>query len=276
MSTDDLTNSLSVCEITNIDKLQPVHHIILDYIQHIDPITCLRLSQHHYKTLIPAVYEKIELTGQNVDSMMIGMTDVDCERFRRGQSKLHALRQIKTLKIEDSQSVIALHRWYRIFLSLKVDIDVKGKTPFEGVEYLELGWKVLYGHVASVDSYRLTLIEHPSPGRRLTGNQKSAIQIQNNYDGTSHEVTPIHNASFHALIRGSSGGTSSRIRRLCVEWGDWNNILGGDVEIVSGIGSRFIRILIRSLILLREINIFAQFANIDKYCNLIQFRVYWF
>ncbi|KAK6904659.1 hypothetical protein I203_105475 [Kwoniella mangroviensis CBS 8507] len=42
--------------IDNLDRLQPVHHLILQHYQNIDPLTLVRASKSYYESIIPQLY----------------------------------------------------------------------------------------------------------------------------------------------------------------------------------------------------------------------------
>ncbi|WWD06386.1 hypothetical protein V865_004476 [Kwoniella europaea PYCC6329] len=184
-------------EITNIDRLQAVHYLILKHFQTVDPLTLLRVSRDHYKSTIPLLYRTIALRDDMVESFFHGMLDLTNERFKRGEGKLHAIKQIKTLDLQDAKSAMALVEQCKKFGRTKSSLDVKGLTPFEGVKHRRLEWLVFRGYMVS--------------------------QLGSDYSPTSDddddkpsEVGKVPDGPFINAITKYICGT---IETFCIEWG---------------------------------------------------------
>ncbi|WWC97618.1 hypothetical protein V866_004502 [Kwoniella sp. B9012] len=233
-------------EITNIDRLQAVHYLILKHYQTVDPVTLLRVSRDHYKSTIPLLYRTIALRDGMVESFFIGMLDLTNERFKRGEGKLHAIKQIQTLDLHDAKSAMTLVEQCKKFGRTKS--PVKGLTPFDGVKHLKLEWWVFRGYMVS----QLGSDYSPTP--------------DDDDDDKLSQVGKVPNGPFINAITKYICGT---IETFCIEWGGGYTYDHSSLrEDVSYIGSQLLRSIMKKSPNLDKVIIHTDMKDIDDYCEM--------
>ncbi|TYJ56250.1 hypothetical protein B9479_003095 [Cryptococcus floricola] len=80
-------------ELTSITALAPVHHIIIDHLALVAPVTALLLSTYVYDITIPKLYRHVTASK----SLLRGLESAEPGNRR----KLDCLRHTETLKVED-------------------------------------------------------------------------------------------------------------------------------------------------------------------------------
>ncbi|WVQ74111.1 hypothetical protein IAR50_003701 [Cryptococcus sp. DSM 104548] len=83
-----------------LQRLQPVHYIIFEYLFRLSPILVLQLSKAHCQRYLPQLYRRVTITRKRVNRWWTDSVQADCRRCRPAMSTLDNIqRYTKTLRL---------------------------------------------------------------------------------------------------------------------------------------------------------------------------------
>ncbi|WWD21763.1 hypothetical protein CI109_106250 [Kwoniella shandongensis] len=150
--------------LDSIDKLKPVHYLILDLLKRNDPVTCLRLSRELYDELIPTIYEHpILITRADVDSLLYKHYR---SAYNLGERTTKAFGNARVLHLSGRGAATyfgielfsarnqAMRQWASKGGVWAEPFGLSFNHPFQSIEHIAVGWDAMEGMAESLRTFR--------------------------------------------------------------------------------------------------------------------------
>ncbi|WVQ78852.1 hypothetical protein IAT38_000943 [Cryptococcus sp. DSM 104549] len=173
-------------EADDLQKLYPVHHILLHHLADLEPLKALTLSRYTYDILSPYIYRRVAASK----SLLCGLElEVGYER------KLKALQCVETLYLESKDAV-----WHVAMLGLPSNVPRQYEGVFSGVKVVVTTLAVTVGtyheHVGGSDNE----LEYADMLKRITPQLTDGWEEKEDEDGGFWDAR-----SGHFVMEGGDG-----------------------------------------------------------------------